>query len=104
MEQSIWERLKNFIRESLTQKFQAFFPGCVMGFIGSRSLLFANLPAEMVTIGAYVLKYIGTIIMAFSSGLATSYAAFLIEKYKNKKNVKQSQKRRKKGSSGETAA
>lgn len=100
MESSIWEKFKIFIRESLTQKFKAFFPGCIMGFIGSRSLLFSGLPAEMVTVGAYVLKYIGTIIMAFSSGLATSYAAFLIEKYKNKKHhVQQSQKRKKGGGS-----
>jgi hypothetical protein len=42
--------------------------------------------------------------MAFGSGLATAYAAYLIDQYKNKKNVKQSQKRRKKGSSGGSAA
>jgi hypothetical protein len=96
----IWERVRCFIQDSYSKKFKFSFPGCIMGFIGAKSLLFAGLPAEMVTIGAYVIKYMGTIIMAFSSGLATSYAAYLIEKFKNKDNVKQPQKRRKKGSDG----
>jgi hypothetical protein len=104
MEPSIWSRIRQFVQQSFTEKFKYCLPGCIMGLLGAKSLLFAGLPAEMVTLGAYVLKYVGTVLMAFGSGLATAYAAYLIDQYKNKKNVKQSQKRRKKGSSGGTAA
>jgi hypothetical protein len=69
-----------------------------MGFVGAQHILWVGLPVSVVT---YATKYAGTIFMAFGSGLATSYAAYLIEQYKNKKNVKQSQKgRKRKGASG----
>lgn len=108
MEQSIWQRFKVFIQqvvrekikafkifiwESLTQKFKAFFPGCVMGLFGAKSLLFSGLPAEAITFGAYLLKFMGTVLMAFGSGLGTSGGAYLIEKYKNRKNDKPQKKR-----------
>jgi hypothetical protein len=97
MEHSIWRRLKCFIQESLSEKFKVFFPGMCMGFFGAKSLLFSGISAEMVTFGTYVLKYIGTVIMAFSSGLATAYAALLIEKHKErqKKSPIDSVKRKK---------
>jgi hypothetical protein len=102
MESSLWERFKQFIQDSFTEKFKYCLPGCIMGLFGARNLLFSGVPAELVTLGAYTIKYLGTVFMAFGSGLATSYAALIIERYKNKKNVKQSQKGRKKG--GGTAA
>lgn len=58
-------------------------PGCVMGFIGSKSLLWSGVD---VTFLAYVLKFTGTVIMAFGSGLATAYAAYLVDQYKKKNN------------------
>jgi hypothetical protein len=67
-----------------------------MGIVGGKSLLFSGLPAELVTLGAYCAKYIGTLLLAFGSGLATSYAAYLVEKHKNRSN-NGTQKRRKKG-------
>jgi hypothetical protein len=94
MEKSIWDKFVRFIRESFSEKFKYCFPGCLMGFWGAKSLLFAGLSSEMVTIGAYILKYIGTVLMAFSSGLATSYAAYLIEKHKNKKDESQTRTRK----------
>jgi hypothetical protein len=95
MEPNIWGKLKSFIQNSFSEKFKYCFPGCIMGFWGAKSLLFAGLGSEMVTIGTYILKYVGTVLMAFSSGLATSYAAYLIEKFKTNSNVKPTQKRRK---------
>jgi hypothetical protein len=94
MESSIWDRIKNFIRESLTQKFKAFLPGCIMGFIGSKSFLWNGVTLEVAT---YILKFIATVIMAFSSGLATSYAALIIDRLKNKKNVTPQRRRKRKG-------
>lgn len=93
METSIWQRFKEFIRESLSAKFKFFLPGTIMGFIGGKSLLFSGLPAEVVTFSAYAIKYFGTVLMSFSSGLATAYAAYLVENHKNKKNGKGQKKR-----------
>lgn len=82
---SYWSRFLQFVRESITQKFKAFYPGVIVGLFGAKSLLFAGLSSEMVTLGAYCLKYVGTIVMSFSSGLATAYAAYLIDRHKEKK-------------------
>ena len=87
MEQSIWSRFRKFIQESLKAKFTAFFSGSCMGLYVSMHFLFAGLPSELVTVGAYILKYIGTCILSFSSGLLTAYGAYLIEKFKNKKET-----------------
>jgi hypothetical protein len=67
-------------------------PGCIMGFIGSKSLLWSGVAFTFLT---YVLRFASTLIMAFGSGLATAYAAYLVEKHKNKNNHV-TQKRRKK--------
>ena len=85
MGNSLWQRFRAFVQDSFTQKFKYCFPGICMGFVSARSLLFSGLPAELVTLGSYILKYAGTVVMAFSSGLATSYAAYLIEKHKEHK-------------------
>lgn len=69
-------------------------PGCIMGFIGSKSLLWNGMD---VTFLAYVWKFAGTVIMAFGSGLATAYAAYLVEIYKKKKDGKRPEKKRQKG-------
>lgn len=88
MDRTIWEKFAAFIQQSITEKFKTFYPGVLVGLIGAKSLLFAGLPSEMVTLGTYVIKYIGTILMAFSSGLATAYAGYLIERHKENKNEK----------------
>lgn len=67
-------------------------PGCIVGLLCGKSLLFAGLPAELVTFGAYCLKYMATIFMAFGSGLSTAYGAYLIEKYKIKKDERRTTK------------
>jgi hypothetical protein len=85
MEHSYFDKFIQFIKQSLTQKFKVFFTGSLMGLFGAKSLLFSGLSSEMVTFGTYVAKYIGTVIMAFSSGLATAYAAYLIDRHKEKK-------------------
>ena len=97
MEPHIRDRFIQFIKSSFQEKFKVFLPGALVGLFGAKSLLFAGLPDKMVTLGAYIVKYIGTVIMAFSSGLATAYAAYLIEEHKKKKDVKRSQKKRQNG-------
>lgn len=92
---SYWTRFIQFVRESITQKFKAFYPGVIVGLLGSKSLLFSGLPSEMVTLGAYCLKYIGTVVMSFSSGLATAYAAYLIDRHKEKKSSPTGTRKRK---------
>lgn len=83
MERSIYERLRRFIWGSLTEKFKAFMPGVCMGFVGAQHLLWIGVPVSLVT---YIFKFLGTVLMAFGSGLATSYAAYLIDRYKTKRN------------------
>lgn len=97
MEPSYFTRFIAFVKSSFQEKFKVFLPGAIVGLFGAKSFLFAGLPSEMVTFGAYALKYIGTVIMAFSSGLATAYAAYLIERYKEKQNGKIKQKKRQNG-------
>lgn len=97
MEPTYFERFLAFVKGSFQEKFKVFLPGAIVGLFGAKSLLFAGLPDKMVTIGAYIIKYVGTVIMAFSSGLATAYAAYLIEQYKKKKDVKIKQKKRQNG-------
>lgn len=84
MDNSYWTRFISFIKDSFTQKFKYCFPGCIMGLFGAKSLLFAGLSSEMVTLGAYCLKFVGTVLMATGSGLGTAYGALLIEKYKSR--------------------
>ena len=85
-----WSRFIAFIKESLTQKFKAFLPGVFMGFISAQHILWIGVPATLVE---YAGKYIGTVFMAFGSGLATSYAAYLIDQYKKKKNGTRTRKK-----------
>lgn len=58
-----------------------------MGFLASRALLFSGLPAELVTIGAYAIKYVSTCLLALGSGLCTSYAAILIDRWTKQKSL-----------------
>lgn len=95
MESSIWHRLWSFIKGSYTEKFKFAFPGIIIGFYGGKSLFFSGLAAEVVTILAYAVKYIGTVFMAFSSGLATAYAAYLIERHKESQKKSPNQNRNK---------
>jgi len=67
-------------------------PGMLMGFISADHILWVGVPLSVVE---YCVKYVGTVFMAFGSGLATSYAAYLIEKLKTNTNVTSTKKRRK---------
>lgn len=92
MEPNLWARFAKFIKSSFQEKFKAFMPGCVMGYIGGQHILFSGVSISMVE---YVVKFTGATFMAFGSGLATSYAAYLVEQHKNKK-TNGTEKRRKK--------
>jgi len=92
----LWTRFVQFVKESLSNKFKAFFPGCLVGLFSAKSLLFAGLPSEVVTVGAFLAKFVATMVMSFGSGLATSYAAYRFDKFKNKKNEPKPPKRSRK--------
>lgn len=64
-------------------------PGCIMGFIGSQHILFGSVIFSVVE---YAEKFTGAIVMAFGSGLATSYASFLVDNHKKKRNEKRQRK------------
>lgn len=78
-----WSKFAQFVKNCFASKFKAFMPGVLMGFIGSQHLLWIGVSLSVVET---ILKSIGTILMAFGSGLATSYAAYLVECYKEKKS------------------
>lgn len=81
MEPNLWAKFKTLVQESLSSKFKVFFPGCLIGLFGAKSLLFAGLPAEIVTFGAYCIKFVGTLLMSAGSGLATTWGAKKMEKW-----------------------
>lgn len=56
-----------------------------MGFIGAQHLLWSGFLATLVGPIWWVLKGIGTIVLAFSSALATGYAGVIIEDWKDKR-------------------
>jgi len=80
MEPSVWAKIQSFLRECFKEKFKIFFPGSLLGLFAGKSLLFSGLPAELVTFGAYLLKFVGTVLMAVASGAATTYGAKWVEK------------------------
>lgn len=59
-----------------------------MGFIASQHILFAGWMANLVTPIWWIIKGVGTVVLAFCTSLATSYGAYLIEVHKEnqKKN------------------
>lgn len=101
MESSVWNRLVKFIRDSYTTRFKQASSGVIMGFIASQHLLFAGFMADLVTVGWWVFKGICTVILAFFTSLATSYAAYLIDQYKLKKDAT---RKKRKGSRSDKAA
>lgn len=78
-----------FLKSLFGEKFKVFFPGVCMGFIGSKHFLWIGIPATWLD---YALRGIGTVVMAFGSGLATAYAAYLVDRLKEKKSPSQKEK------------
>jgi membrane protein implicated in regulation of membrane protease activity len=97
--ESYWASFIRFVKSSVTEKFEAFFPGMCFGLIGSLNILWAGVSISLVT---FIFKLLGTVLMTGASALTTSYIRYRFEKYKNKSHVQQSQKRKRKG--GGTAA
>lgn len=85
MENSIWTRLTRFIRESYTLRIKESFSGICMGFVISNNILFSGSFATLVTQWWWLLKAIGSVILAFVTSLATSYAALLIKQHGERK-------------------
>ena len=86
MENDIWTRLANFLRASYTNRFKENMAGITMGYVSSRTFLFNAVPPELMHTWLGVWIWMKTVFFAFTSGLATSYAAYLIEKHKEKKS------------------
>lgn len=96
MEPSYWGRLAHFIKESYTQRIRQAGSGILMGFVGAQHLLFSGVMADLVGPVWWIIKGVGTIMLAFFTSLATSYAAYLIDVYKeNQKKRPVGQKKRK---------
>lgn len=82
---TLFYRFAKFLKESYTQRIKQSGSGILMGFIGAQHLLFAGTLANLVGPLWWAIKGAGTVALAFFSSLATSYGAYLIEKYKDKK-------------------
>jgi hypothetical protein len=95
MEPSPWTRFIAFIKDSYTARIKHAFSGVLMGFIAGQHLLFAGALADLVTAGWWIFKGISTVVLAFFTSLATSYAAYLIDKHKNKNNESRKRPRKK---------
>lgn len=95
MEPTIWGAFTRFVKESYTKRIKVAGSGIFMGLITSNNLLFAGELANMVGPFWWVVKGIGTVVLAFSTSLATSYASMLIEQYKEKKSQNRIDKKRK---------
>lgn len=100
MEQSIWSVFCRFVKESYTKRLRIVASGLFMGLISSNNIFFAGFMASLVGPLWWVIKGIGSVVLAFSTSLATAYAAYLVETHKNKKN----EKRQKKNQRGSKAA
>lgn len=97
MERSIWAKFAEFIQACYTKHFKENLAGIIMGYIGSRSVLFINVPPELMHTWIGVWIWIKTVFTAFTAGLATAYAGYLVEKYKeNQKKSPQTKRKRNK--------
>ena len=92
MEPDIWTRFVHFVRDSYHERIKQTASGLFMGFIAANNLLFSGELANLVGIFWWIIKGLSTVILAFFTSLATSYAAYLIEK--NKNDGKKSQKKK----------
>lgn len=86
MESNLWTKFVQFVKHSLKEKFALFFGGTFIGWFGGMSLFFSGLSPEIITLGAYVLKFMGTLLMAFGSGLGTTAGAKWVERKFEKKS------------------
>lgn len=85
MESNIWIKFLRFIYTSYTKRFKESVSGLVMGYIGGRNICWVDIPPELVHTWIGVWAWIKTVFFAFSSSLATAYAAYLVEKHKENK-------------------
>lgn len=60
-----------------------------MGLISANNLLFAGQMANMVGPAWWVIKGVGTVVLAFFTSMATSYGSYLIDRFKEKKSLSQ---------------
>ena len=96
MEQSYWSRFTQFVKDSYTQRLKQSSGGLFMGLITANNLLFAGVLANLVGPLWWIFKGICTVFLAFFTSLATSYAAYLIEKHKENQKKSPTTKRKNK--------
>src|ERR1700748_1682984 len=79
--ETIWERIRSFIRESYQKRFAASFGGCLLGFIHSRYWGFVGFPLHVAhwVVDAWVI--VKGFIIAFITSLITSAGAYLFQKH-----------------------
>lgn len=82
---NLWTQFTHFVKDSYTERIRQTSSGVLMGFIGAQHILFSGLLANLVSPLWWLIKGIGTIVLAFFTSLATSYAAYLIERHKESK-------------------
>lgn len=78
MGKTYW-RFALFIKESAIERTKQTIAGIGMGGISAYNLLWIGPIAENL---GWLVKGIGSVALAFFSGLATSYAGYLIERHK----------------------
>ena len=90
MEPNLWTQLTHFIKRCHTEHFKEVLGGYFMGFIGAQHLLYSGALSSLVGPVWWVLKGIGTIVLAFGSALATGYAGVIITDWKERRDEKKS--------------
>jgi hypothetical protein len=86
MEPSIWTRFAQFVKDSYTERLKTSGAGVFMGFIGANQLLFSGMLAPLVGVGWWVLKGVGTVILAFSTSMAASAGEHYFKKWTQKRD------------------
>lgn len=94
MEPTLWARFIGFVKESYLYRLKETFAGIFMGFGISKHLLFAGQLANLVG-GWWLIKAIGSLILAFVTSLLTSYAGVLVKRWTDPEKKSQRKEKRK---------
>jgi hypothetical protein len=96
MEPNLWTQFIRFVKDSYTKRIKQAFSGSIMGLISAQHIFFAGPLADLVSGGWWVIKGIGTVILAFSTSMATCYGAYLIDCHKEKQKKRSDGKNKRK--------
>lgn len=98
MEPTIWAKLVGFVKESYLYRIKETFVGVIMGFDISRHLLFSGWIATLVSTWWWLIKAVGSLLLAFVTSMLTSYGSVLVKRWTDpeKKSKKDDQRKSKK--------